>query len=193
MPWAGRSSPSRALGAEDAVGATPDPDQIPGSSWCHSPRAGATQSCPCRDTGTAGGPVHPQHPEVLTSKLLVRQALLVGKQEGEEPVQASRGPSGDDVEEDGSVEDLEDRGWVRSRPLGARRCLPAREAAGLSTAAASLLRVPISLLCVPISPLCASVSHPHTELRALGMGMGAAWKQWGAPVGAGGGSAHPKS
>lgn len=136
--------------------------------------ARARQHCPHRDTGTARW--HPQHPEVLTSKLLVRQALLVGEQEGEEPVQAGRGPSGDDVEEDGSVEDLEDRGWVRSRPLGARRCLPATEAAGLSTAAASPLRVPISLP-------HASVSHPHTKLRAAGMGMGAAREQWGAPVG----------
>lgn len=172
------------------MGAAPDPDQTPGSSWCQGQAALSPQ-------GHRNRRWHPQHPEVLTSKLLVRQALLVGEQEGEEPVQAGRGPSGDDVEEDGSVEDLEDRGWVRSRPLGARRCLPATEAAGLSTAAASPLRAPISPLCapisplhvpisplrVPISPLCASVSHPHTKLRAAGMDIGAAWEQWGAPVG----------
>jgi len=65
--------------------------------------------------------------QALTPKLLIRQALLVGEEEGEEPVQAGWGPPRDDVEEDGSVEDLEDWGWGGSWPLRARRLLPAGE------------------------------------------------------------------
>lgn len=97
-------------------------------------------------TGTRG-PLVAQHspdatgipgrgqPRVLTSKFLVCEALLVGEEEGEEPVQASRGPPGDDVEEDGSVEDLEDGGRVGSRPLRARRLLPAGKPPALGTGA----------------------------------------------------------
>lgn len=80
---------------------------------------------------------------MLTSEILVCEALLVGEQEGEEPIQACRGPPGDDVEEDGSVEDLEDGGRVGSRSLGGRRLLPAGETPALATGAAPRLPPPV--------------------------------------------------
>ena len=66
-------------------------------------------------------------PQALTSELLIRQTLLVGEQEGQETLQAIWGPPGDNVKEDGSVENLEDRWWAGSRPLGASHRLPATE------------------------------------------------------------------
>lgn len=98
--------------------------------------------------GTTTGVPGQGQPQVLTSKLLICQALLVGQEEGEEPIQASRGPTGDDVKEDRSVEDLEDRRWVRSWPLRAWGLLPVGQAPLLGTAVA------------------ASVSHLCNELEA---------------------------
>lgn len=90
----------------------------------------------------------PVQGQVLTSKLLICETFLVGEEEGEEPIQASWGSSGHNVEEDGSVEDLEDGGWVGSRTLPARCLLPAGEPPALGTGAA------------------ASVSHLCNELGA---------------------------
>lgn len=63
----------------------------------------------------------------LTPELLVSQALLVGQQVGEQPVQVRRGAPGHDVKEDGPVEDFEDGGRLGRRSFGALRLLPEGE------------------------------------------------------------------
>lgn len=63
-------------------------------------------------------------PGGLTPELLVSQALLVGQQEGEQPIQISSGAPGHDVKEDRPVEDFEDGGWLGRRSFGALWLLP---------------------------------------------------------------------
>lgn len=63
-------------------------------------------------------------PEWLTPELLVGQALLVGQQEGEQPVQVGSGAPGHDVKEDGPVEDFKDGGRLGCRSFGALWLLP---------------------------------------------------------------------
>lgn len=95
----------------------------------------------------------------------------MGEQEGEEPIQACRGPPGDDVEEDGSVEDLEDGGRVGGRSLCGRRLLPEGETPALGTGASA-----------SAFPTCA------TNLRVLRhWGQGGDTSRLGSPVGPG----HP--
>lgn len=81
----------------------------------------------------------PGPPTSPTSELLVGQALFVAQQEGQEVVQPGCGPPGDDVEEDGPVEDLEDGRGVRGGPLGAG-ALPPREGPQEKTGSAWLER-----------------------------------------------------
>lgn len=80
-------------------------------------------------TPSAGLPQSPASPsaipaQVLTSELFVSQTLLVGQQEGEQPIQVSGGAPRHDVKEDRPVEDFEDGGRLGGRSFGALRLLP---------------------------------------------------------------------
>lgn len=63
-------------------------------------------------------------PPPLTPELLICQALLVGQQVGEQPIQVSDGAPGNNVEKDGPVEDFEDGRRLRGRGFGALWLLP---------------------------------------------------------------------
>lgn len=68
---------------------------------------------------------HPRPPPWwLTPELLVSQPLLVGQQEGKQPIQVRSGTPGHDVKEDWSVEDFKDGGWLWRRSFGTLRLLP---------------------------------------------------------------------
>ena len=73
----------------------------------------------------------PAIPEWLTPELLVREALLVGQQEGEQPIQVSGGAPGHDVKEDRPVEDFEDGRRLGCGSFGALWLLPEEGGSGV--------------------------------------------------------------